>query len=114
MAQVTTSTNSRGSDAVTDPRRQGGDGVHLITVSAPLMPVTDPPSASPPDASPIDEMSVKELKTMITGAGLQFTDCIEKQDLHARARESRQEVKTITKVAREAAPPQDIRRCFAL
>jgi len=36
----------------------------------------------------VDEMSVKELKAMITEAGLQFTDCVEKRDLQARAREA--------------------------
>ena len=52
----------------------------------------------------VDEMSVKELKAMITGAGLQFTDCVEKRDLQARAREAEKKAPAPTKVACEAAP----------
>jgi len=52
----------------------------------------------------VDEMSVKELKAMITEAGLQFTDCVEKRDLQARAREAEKKVPAPTKVACEAAP----------
>ena len=36
----------------------------------------------------IDSMSVKELRALITKAGLSFADCVEKSDLRARAREA--------------------------
>lgn len=40
------------------------------------------------DFTNIDEMSIKELKRLISSAGLSFADCIEKGDLRTRAREA--------------------------
>ena len=41
------------------------------------------------EADRLDQMSVKELKRYIAGAGLDCSDCVEKADLLARAREGR-------------------------
>ena len=37
----------------------------------------------------VDTMSVKNLRTLITGAGLSHADCVEKLELRGRAREAR-------------------------
>ena len=39
-------------------------------------------------ANDVDAMSVKELKALITKAGLSHTDCFEKSELRQRAREA--------------------------
>ena len=52
--------------------------------------------------SNMDEMSAKELKALITEHGLTFTDCVEKPDLQARAREAQKKA--------EADCPQNLSR----
>ena len=39
-------------------------------------------------ANDVDAMSIKEMKALITKAGLSHTDCFEKSDLRQRAREA--------------------------
>lgn len=47
-------------------------------------------SASQPAdaAADVDSMSIKSLRSLITAAGLSFSDCVEKSELRARAREA--------------------------
>ena len=40
------------------------------------------------DAVYVEEMPVRELKEVITAAGLSYADCLEKSDLRARAQEA--------------------------
>jgi phospholipase/carboxylesterase len=40
------------------------------------------------EESEVDSMSIKQLRSAISSAGLSFADCIEKNDLRARAREA--------------------------
>eukprot|EP00121_Abeoforma_whisleri_P017247 Awhi_evm1s15808 len=41
------------------------------------------------DDKGIDSMSIKELKALISSAGLSSADCVEKADLRKRAHEAR-------------------------
>lgn len=40
----------------------------------------------------IEEMSIKELRQVIVRGGLEYKDCIEKQELQQRAREAREKI----------------------
>ena len=52
--------------------------------------MSSPPRAGGTEQISIDEMSVRQLKEVITRAGLSLADCCEKRDLQARAREAMQ------------------------
>ena len=52
----------------------------------------------------IDSLSLKELKALITEAGLSFADCIDKTDLRTRAKEAQEKLKAAPAPKPAAAP----------
>lgn len=58
-------------------------------------------------AKPVDDMSVKELKNFINEHGLEFSDCIEKHHLQARAREA-EKLEVVPVASRPQLTPEPV------
>ena len=86
-AEETNDSGPHTSTTTAHPPVAASEGPETSNTTAPHPPDT----AAAPDASEgpdINAMSIKELKAHITAAGLTYTDCVEKGDLVARAREA--------------------------